>query len=394
MRLNKEIIRGLSIVIVLAGLLIWLIIYTVLRSGERGRMILQWAITLPVAVFALFSVHLFGVPGLFLLVLCAVILSAMWAPHVGALLISPLTNALDGGNLPPEARPMYSIALSKKHQGRYFEAVTEIRRQLDRFPADLEGHMLLAEILAEHLNDLPGAELTLQRWIAQPGHAPKNITFALYALADWHLQLAQDREAARQCLQKVIDLLPGTEFANGAAQRIAHLGDAEMLLSPLQRKKFLVPEGSKYPGLAKAAEQVSPLQNNPERMAADYVKHLEQHPLDMEAREKLAVIYASHYKRMDLAASELEQMSAAPNMASKRVVHWLNLLADLQIQSGAAYEEVRETLQRIIDRFPGGSAAELARSRLSVLNLELKANQKTGAVKLGVYEQRLGLKKN
>ena len=102
---------------------------------------------------------------------------------------------------------------------------------------------------------------------------------------------------------------------------------------------------------------MKPAEANPEQVAADYVKHLEQHPLDMEAREKLAVIYADHYGRLDMAAGELEEMIGQPNQPGRLVVHWLNLLADLQIRHGAGYETVEQTLQRIVDRAPDGAAA-------------------------------------
>ena len=128
-------------------------------------------------------------------------------------------------------------------------------------------------------------------------------------------------------------------------------------------------------------------------MAADYAKHLEEHPLDTETREKLAVLYATHYGRLDLATEELEQMIAEPNQPAKRVIHWLNLLADVQIKCSADYETVRQTLQRVIDRFPDIAGADLARARLAILKLELKANEKTQTVKLGIYEQNIGLKR-
>jgi len=406
MHWNKEFMYGLVVIAVLAGLVLWLIVHTVRKAAEPVQMIVKWVVTLPLVTLMLLSVHLFGFMGVFLVVACAVILSIMWTPLIIPILISPLTNAFDGGDIPQEARPAYSIALSRKHQGHYEEAVREIRRQLDRFPTDLEGHLLLAEILAEHLNDLPGADMAIKRWVAQPGHVPKNITFALYSLADWHLRFGQDREAARECLQKVIELLPETEYALGAAQRIAHLGNAEMLLSPLERKKFFVPEGVKYPGLSKAMDRSersgapgvavppppSPMPQDPGQLAADYVKHLEKHPLDTETREKLAVIYALHFGRLDLATGELEQMIAEPNHPAKRIVHWLNVLADLQIRCAADYETVKQTLQRIIDRFPDIAAADLARSRIAILKLELKANDKSESVKLGTYEQNIGLK--
>ena len=253
--------------------------------------------------------------------------------------------------------PAYSVAQSKQKQGKYLEAVAEIRKQLDRFPTDVEGQLLLAQIQAEDLKDLPAAELTIQRFCEQPGHAPQNIVFALYSLADWHLKIAQDREAAQRDLERIIELFPESEFALGAAHRIAHLGSPEMLLAPHERKKFVVTEGVRNLGLLRDQEHLKPAEPNPEQVAAECVKHLEQHPLDTEAREKLAVIYADHYGRLDLATGELEQMIEQPNQPGRLVVHWLNLLADLQIRHGAGFEAVQQTLQRIVDRDPKAAAA-------------------------------------
>jgi len=370
MHLTGEFIRGLLILILFAALVVWLVVHTIRNAEEPKHMAIKWAITLPLAALIVLSLKLLGPLAPFLIALCGIVLSYLWTPHLGSLLSSPLTSIFDGGNTPPDPRPAYSVGMARQKQGHYLEAVAEIRRQLDRFPTDLEGHLLLAEILAEHLGDLPGAETTIQHFVAQSGHAPKNIAFALYSLADWHLRFGQDREGARRALQKIIDLLPESEFALGAAQRLRHLGNAEMLLSPHDRKKFAVPEGVKNLGLLQAREHPRIVEADPGQAAAAYVKHLEQHPLDMEAREKLAVLYAGHFKRLDLAAGELEQMIAERNQPSKLVVHWLNLLADLQIRAGGDYETVSQTLQRIIERFPNLAAAEMARNRLAILKLE------------------------
>jgi hypothetical protein len=269
----------------------------------------------------------------------------------------------------------------------------EIRKQLARFPTDYEGQMMLAQIQAENLLDLPGAELTIQNLCAQSGHAPKNIAFALYSLADWHLKLGQDTEAARRDLQAVVDAFPESEFGLGAAQRIAHLGGVDMLMAPHERKRFQVVEGPRDLGLQRARAQSKAGETDPGREAARLVEHLEQHPQDTEAREKLAVIYADHYARLDLASDQLEQMIQQPNQPAKLVVRWLNLLADLQIRSGVDYATVHQTLQRIADRGPNLAAAEIARNRQALLKLELKANEKKEGVKLGTYEQNIGLKR-
>ena len=56
-------------------------------------------------------------------------------------------------------------------------------------------------------------------------------------------------------------------------------------------------------------------------------------------------------------------------------------------------EAVRATLERIIEKFPGLAAAELARQRLEHLRLEFKGKEQAQVVHLGTYEKDLGLKR-
>ena len=186
---------------------------------------------------------------------------------------------------------------------------------------------------------------------------------------------------------------PAACFHRRPAQRIAHLGGTEkILLAAHDRQAMAVPEGVKNIGLLDSTAFLRPAETDPKQLAADYVKHLEQHPLDTDVRERLAIIYARHYQRLDLAELELAQLINEPNRPPKRVAHWLNLLADLQIHGGADYEKVRETLEKIIVRFPGLPVADLAQSRLNILKLEIKGKKETPNKTLGVYEQNIGLK--
>jgi hypothetical protein len=157
---------------------------------------------------------------------------------------------------------------------------------------------------------------------------------------------------------------------------------------------MLVPEGVKNVGLLESSAHLVPEETSPTELAAGYVKHLAEHPEDTEAREKLAIIYATHYKRLDLATDELNRMIEEPNHPHKRIAHWLNLLADLQVRGGADYETARATLEKIVDRFSDFAVSEVARSRLAHLKLEFKALEKTENKTLGVYEQNIGLKGN
>jgi tetratricopeptide (TPR) repeat protein len=395
-----HIVRGIVLLVIALSFFGWVLVRCLKRSDDPARLIFKWVLTAPVLYYMFFHVvpmatqpDISAVAGVLLATVCGLVLTIIWRHNLAELVAKPFTSLYDGGSQEPIPHPAYSVAQSRQKQGKYLEAITEIRKQLDRFPNDVEGQLLLAQIQAEDLKDMPAAELTIERFCAQPGHAPQNIVFALYSLADWHLKIAQDREAAQRDLEKVIDLFPESEFALGAAHRIAHLGSPEMLLASHEEKKFIVPEGVKNLGLLRDHEHLKPAEPNPEQVAAEYVKHLERHPLDMEAREKLAIIYADHYGRLDLAAGELEEMIAHPHQPGRLVVHWLNLLADLQVRHGADYEAVRETLQRIVDRAPDGAAAELARHRLALLKLEMKSNDKSQAVKLGTYEQNIGLKR-
>jgi tetratricopeptide (TPR) repeat protein len=378
-------------IVAIAGLG-WFVLRTLRRSPDPAAVIFKWLITIPLAVLCFFSVHLFGTVGPFVIVVCAVILSYLWTPHIGALVSKPLTSIFDGGDVEMDPEPAYSIARSRQKQGKYLEAVALIRQQLDRFPNDVEGQMLLAQIQAEDLKDMQGTELTIQRFCAQSGHAPRNLAFALYSLADWQLKIGQDRDAAQRALEQIIELCPDTEFALGAAQRIAHLCTAEMLLSPHERRKFTVTPGIQNLGLLKACEADKAAEADEGKLAAEYVKHLENHPLDTDVREKLAVIYAGHYSRLDLAMDQLEQMIQQPNQPPRLVVRWLNLMADLQIRAGVSYEAIQQTLQRIIDLYPSAASAEIARNRMGLVKLEMKVKEKNQAVKMGTYEQNIGLK--
>jgi hypothetical protein len=121
------------------------------------------------------------------------------------------------------------------------------------------------------------------------------------------------------------------------------------------------------------------------------VKHLEQHPLDTEAREKLAIIYARHYKRLDLATLELNQLINEPNQPPKLVAHWLNLLADLQIAWRRGLRTVRRPgkNRRRVSRTAGGGNRTVAAGPFETGNQRAK---ETPGAKLGVYEQNIGLK--
>jgi tetratricopeptide (TPR) repeat protein len=393
--MNHPIKIAVDVALPVVGLafLIWFAVRTLKRAEDPAKMLFKLAFTIPFVILCIWTAGRTGTFGPFLIVIMGIVLSIMWTPHLSEWFSRPLAGLYDGGDEPLEPKPYYSIAQARRKRREFLEAVVAVREQLAKFPNDFEGVALLAGIQAEDLKDLASAEMTLNHFCDQPNPPPRQFAAAMNQLADWHLKLAQDADSARAALEKIIARFPDTELSSQAAQRIAHLGGTEkQMLASLDRQPMALPEGVKSAGLRDSMKDLVPAETDPAKLAADHVKHLEQHPLDTEAREKLAVIYAGHYQRLDLAAGELNQLIEAPHQPAKQVAHWLNLLVDLQVQLGADYETVRGTLERIIERFPDLAAGEMARTRLGRLKLELKGKKETPGVKLGVYEQNIGLK--
>jgi hypothetical protein len=391
--------RTFDIVLGLVGLIVALalvgagIFYMLKKSEAPLTLFLKLLFTVPFVGLCLWLAPKMFIWGPFLIVFMAVVLSYLWTPHIGAWISSPLTGLFDGGSEPPERKPFYSIAMTRRNRGKPHEAVTEIRRQLASFPNDFEGIMLLARVQAEDLADLPGAENTLNHFCDWPGAPMKQVTAACMQLADWHLKLAADADAARAALQQIVTRFPDTESALQAEQRIAHLSQAEkMILARHDQQNVPLQEGVHNVGLLDSTEFLQPKEIEPGKLAAAHVKHLEAHPHDSEVREKLALIYGHDFKRLDLATMELAQLINEPRHQPKQVAHWLNLLANLQVELGADVDTVRETLGKIVERFPNLPVADLAQRRLGRLENEFKAGRPSSNVKLGTYEQNIGLK--
>jgi tetratricopeptide (TPR) repeat protein len=334
------------------------------------------------AIFVLASVVVLGL-----------VLTVVWGSNLCNFFISPLTNLLDGGHELPDQKPFYSIAMARRNRGRTDEAIEEVRRQLERFPNDFEGVLLLARIQAEDLADLDAAATTLGEFCDGPNPPPAQVAAAYTQLADWELKLHSDVAAARAALQRIITHFPDTELALQAEQRIAHLVDTEQVLQTRRNPQQIgLAAGVANVGLLDSTDFLKPKEVEPGRLAAVYVKHLAEHPHDTEVREKLALIYGRDYQRLDLATMELAQLVNEPKHKPKEVAHWLNLLATLQIELGADLATVQGTLGKIVERYPNLPVADLAQRRLERLENEFKGLRQSENVKLGAYEQNVGLK--
>ena len=386
----------------------WLFIRSARASEEPRKIIFKWLVSVVLVTGEFFLArHIIKsiqpgdilanfVPALMLLasvVACGIALAGFWGKHIIGVIASPIASLYDGGRQEIEPKPFYSIAIARRKSGRPLEAIVAIREQLAKFPNDFEGVNLLAGIQAEDMKDLPSAEITFDHFCNSPAAPARQVAAAWTQMADWHLKIATDTDSARTSLEKIMARFPDSTFSLAAAQRIAHLdGTGQVMRAAQDRQAVFVPSGVENVGLLDSTEFLQPTETDPAQLAGVYVKHLEQHPLDTEVREKLAVIYARHYQRLDMATMELNQLVNEPNQPPKRVAQWLSLLANLQIKGGADFDTVRETLETIVQRFPGLPAAEIAQSRLTRLKLEFKGATETPDKKLGKYEQNIGLK--
>ena len=320
-------------------------------------------------------------------VTCALVLVIIWGSDLGAIPARLLGSMYDGGSQQVIRRPAYSIAEAKCKRGHYQEAIAEIQRQLAEFPGDLTGTLLLAEIQAAHLHDLAGAVATLEGLTENPARPPGDVAVALNRLADLHLRFGLDAKSARTALERIEQRFPNTDAAHLATQRLAHLTSPEMLAERQEPHRVHLDHYEQHLGLLEGPPGVHSPVEDPAALAAGYVRHLEKFPADNETRERLAVLYAQHYRRLDLAAGQLEELISQPHVPTRQVIHWLNLLADLQTRYGDDPAAARQALERVIQQFPGSAAADAAQFRLAHVRQTPRAESRSPVLRPGFRKE-------
>ena len=143
----RDVINLVLLILLVGGF----VVLTIKKSEDAGRMIFNWIITAIIIAFIVWkALPLFDNGGMDALICFAYIMAGaivaiiIWRRSIASLVADPIGSLYDGGSTPPDPHPVYSIAQTRQKQGRYVEAVAEIRKQLDRFPTDVEGQLLLA----------------------------------------------------------------------------------------------------------------------------------------------------------------------------------------------------------------------------------------------------------
>lgn len=370
-------------------IVLYLLVRSLKKSEEPGKLLFRWLLTFILIAVGIYTIRKFP-PFAWPIVAAAfgLPIAVIWARSIGEMVAAPFGSLMTGGNDAPEPTPFYSIAEARRKQGQFDESIRLIRAQLEKFPGDFTGMMLIATIQAEDQKDVQGAQRTIEQLVSDSSRPPQAIASALHALADWHLAL-QDPDSARLPLERILELYPDTPISQIANQRIAHLGTRQEVEAMHRKGPIALRAGEKNIGLRSDVKPVADA--TPTEIATGYVRQLEKYPNDAEVREKLAMLYLDQFKRPDLAADQFELLAAQENEPARRIAHWLNQLATVHVRRNdlAAAEEA---LRRILQKYPGSPQAEMAMTRLAGIGGEIKANSSSTSLKLGNYEHDLGLK--
>jgi tetratricopeptide (TPR) repeat protein len=393
----------------LVATLAWFLYRSLRRSDEPTRLAWRWVISAGLIVGTLLFLtkglglgdtgSLLGNYGKAFLIAgtaatCGLLLGILWAGSIGTWLARPLVALFDGGSQEIQPEPCYSAVTRHRMRGESNEAIQEVHRQLDAFPGDLTGTLLLAEIQAQDLHDPHAAIQTLESWMQIWGPSSSRAPATLHRIADLQLRHHQDPSSARAALERIVKTSPNTEAAHLAAQRIAHLASKEMLAEKTAPHRIRIGQYPTHPGWQPCrGGETNPsidLAADPSAAIAECTRHLEQFPEDDEARERLARLYAERDGNMKRAQPELERLIAQSGATHRQVARWLNLMVDLQLHVAGDDAAARATLQRIIERSPQSASAEKARHRLALIKLELRRKDTPRSFPLGLGGHRNG----
>ncbi len=409
--LTANFVGGFLLGLVLLGLLI-LVLSRLTRTQKvsgMGSFIGKVAhrLLLVSAFLYLFRLVLAGIlgtaPGLLLVlipgsVLILIILSPWWLPSVVGGGLSPITNAYTGGGEVEDLKPFYARAVAYRKRGQADDALAEIEEQLKRFPGDSQGLMMLADLQANELADLPSGLSTLDQIVEKPEALPEDVALALQQKVTWQLERLKDPDAARQSLERLVEACPGTQAALTARQQLARLPSDQAMAAKQDPRKIVVVHHEERVGLMSpaAADLGTALPSVPGDdggEASRLVTHLQEFPDDWSASEQLAQVYERKWNRPDLAADELERLIGVTSASPRQTAQWLNVLADLQLRSPNGSGAARLTLERVGQKFPGTPWADQAESRIRLLGLDQRAKAAPRTIRLGTYEQNIGLKR-
>ena len=331
-----------------------------------------------------------------LLVPCAVLLiylaGTQAAGIAGMIWLAPLVHAAIPLAFAAKRAPSYHRAVVKMFGDKYREAETAVIEELEKSENDFRGWMMLADLYAHHFDDLPGADRIIRDTCAHEEVTVSEVCEAFNALAEWHLQLGRDPAAARSALGEIGRRYPETPMARMAQRRIEQL--------PATREDYvaqLTPRTIRLPALGKRLDAAPVAPASPEAkkeavaLANECVEKLKRNPDNMLAREELARVLAEQLGKAEPAIEQLELLLNMPATTPEQAAGWLGLTAAWQIKYLNDRVAGRETMERLIRRYPGSGPALAAVARINLMDIESKARAARAALppepKLSIFTQ-------
>lgn len=281
---------------------------------------------------------------------------------------------------PRKMPPLYAKAIARMKFGKYTEAEQEVISQLEKREDDFDGWMMLAELYANHFNDLAEAEQTILEICDQPRTTPSQMSTALHKLADWHLKLRGDPDAARRALEVIAHRQPGTHLA-----RMAQARAAQLPRTPEEWREQQVNKPVHLPALHDPLDE--PIESSastlPAKEAAERVAtlnaRLKLNPDDLEIREELARLYAGALDQPSTGIAHLESLLARADCPPEKAPEWLGLIAAWQLERRSDLQAGSEALRRLIQEHPASSQAHTAQRWLANLEAQEKSRQAQAA---------------
>ena len=118
----SELVRNILFYGIVSLVLGSVVVVTTIKAEDPALMAFRWVLTVIVLVFmflkALPSVMTAPIAGLQMVLLCGVVMAVTWRRALASIVANPIGNLFDGGNVPPEPRPAYSVAQARQKQGR------------------------------------------------------------------------------------------------------------------------------------------------------------------------------------------------------------------------------------------------------------------------------------
>ena len=270
-----------------------------------------------------------------------------------------------------KVKPHYNRAIVNLQFDRYEEAEAEVLKELEKCEDDFEGWMMLAELYANHFNDLAGAAKIIHETCDLPDAPAPSVAGAFHQLADWHLKLGEDPEAARRVLLLIDERLPGTHLGHMAKLRASRLpANRRELLEQRKAKTYRLPSlGRRLDEAVKEEPTVSDV-DEAAALANRCVERLKDNPDNIDAREELARVLAERLHKVQAGLDQLELLLSQPNQPALKRAEWMALMATWQLIYRQDKIEGKRILQKLIRDFPEAPQAFAAKRRLNLLEVE------------------------